>query len=68
MDKEKVKELIEGYKSDGFPHLDIELNDKRIIQVVLEKDLCRYGNRFLNIMSEDLLLSIRYSAIKAIAI
>ncbi|MBD7914230.1 hypothetical protein H9660_03635 [Clostridium sp. Sa3CUN1] len=68
MDKEKAKELIEEYKNDGFPYVDVELNDERVIKVSLEKELCRYGNHFLKIMSGDLFICIRYSTIKSIAI
>lgn len=68
MDKKKAKELIEGYKSNGFNHVDIALNNKRIIQVALENDLCRYGSHFLKIMNGDLSICIRYSIIESIAV
>ncbi|MGG7144823.1 hypothetical protein ACQPVP_15375 [Clostridium nigeriense] len=68
MEREKVKELIKGYKENGFPYVDIELKDERFFQISFKVDNYKFGSQFLKIRNKDLLIYIRYSSIKTIAI
>lgn len=67
MEREKVKELIEGYREDGFHQIDIELKDKKCIQIY-ETDSIRFDNPYLFISGVGYIFYIRYSVIEGVAI
>lgn len=67
MEKSKVKELIEGYKNDGFYQVDIELKDKNCIQINKDNSIV-FSDKFLTVSSLGYLFHIRYSFIEGIAI
>lgn len=67
MVRKKVKELIEGYREDGFPQIDIELKDKKCIQIN-ETDSIRFDDPYLLISGVGYIFYIRYSVIEGVAI
>lgn len=67
MDREKVKQLIEGYREDGFSKIDIELKDKKCIQIN-ETDSIRFKAPYLLISGTGYMLYIRYSVIEGVSI
>lgn len=67
MEKSKVKELIEGYKRDGFHQVDIELKDKNCIQINKDNSVV-FSDRFLTISNSGYLFHIIYSFIEEISI
>lgn len=67
MDREKVKELIEEYRKNGFPQIDIELKDKKCIQIY-ETDSIRFDDLYLLISGVGYVFYIRYSIIEGLAI
>lgn len=67
MEREKVKELIEEYIKNGFPQIDIELKDKKCIQIY-ETDSIRFDDPYLLISGVGYIFYIRYSIIEGVAI
>lgn len=67
MERDKVRELIEQYREDGYPVIDVCLNDERSIKI-LQNDNINYFTGRIRISNINLVCYIEYSFIKEVAI
>ena len=71
MNREKVIELMEQYKNDGFNIIDLELKNGSVIVVYTDKYKVTYYTDFIEIYckgDEGLILRFSYDLIKSISI
>lgn len=67
MRREEVRDLIIGYKEDGFDRMDIELKEDKVIKID-ESDELSFNPKYIAIRGKGYIFKIGYNFIEGIAI
>lgn len=67
MKREEVRDLIIGYKEDGFDRMDIELKGGKVINID-ESDELSFNRNFIIVRGKGYIFYIGYNFIEGIAI